>query len=76
MYPNGQNAEDLKTFMEKVEKQKLDNSKKTLKKGETMLITQKSLPPKTTSLSTDPKRASTELSSSIPNKILVLEDKK
>ena len=76
MYSNGQNVDDLKTFMEKVEKQKLDNSKKTLKKGETMLITQKSLPPKTTFLSIDPKRVSTELSSSIANKVLVLEDKK
>ena len=67
--------------MEKVEKQKLHILKKTLKKGvflknsKTTADISKSLPPKTTSLPTDPKKAQTEISSSIPNKVLVLEDK-
>ena len=49
--------------MEKVEKQKLHILKKTLKKGvflktsKTTADISKSLPPKTTSLPTDPKKA-------------------
>ena len=50
-YSNGRNTDDLKTFMEKVERQKLDISKKTLEKGgffktsKTITYNSKSLPP-------------------------------
>lgn len=61
-YSNHRNGDYLKTFMEKVEKQKLHILKKTLKKGvflktsKTTADISKSLPPKTTSLPTDPKK--------------------
>ena len=80
-YSNGRNADDLKTFKEKIEKQKLDISKKTFKKGgfvktsKTIVDSSKSLPPKTRTLPPDPKRVLTDVSSSIPDKVFVLEDK-
>ena len=80
-HSNGRNADDLKTFKEKIEKQKLDISKKTLKKGgfvktsKTIVDNSKSLPSKTPTLPSDPKRVLTDVSLSIPDKVFVLEDK-